>query len=501
LTLFCWASGTWWIPTDFSLLGNVSRCRWLRRFIYFPFTVDPIVQHVVIFTKLLSKILLIGMYLLHYLRTKNWNALLGYALFIGMMATGYYYNLTFVQLGLVDLGTRIVGLSERLVVMDMAYLALITCLVALSVGWWMKKSARSSDFLFKLRLAFAVVLAQTLLTFLVAEVRSETTFLTWIVAASIALGVGVPVTFSMTVDLIPVRDRGLAAALITAAAYFAAAVFSTQWQIQAFRSQILGFMAFGALGIGALAFFPIPLVRSLAYQHARPEFGRGRYVRYDEHGRPRTSRKLVTLIALMFGIYFIDSLGFLRLVDTPVYMNTAWQSPDISVRMAIGVTHVLAAFIAGVLYTGVGERGLFLWIFGIFALVHQMYGFGDPPLPGQPVPLASPLLYAVAVSLYTVVNFALWADLSTPRTISRNSALGVALSGWTATFFSTALAIRWRIGGMTIGRHLSLVDALAILFFLLMLVLTLFPEGLLSGRAPDRSKRTGRPIEDGIDES
>lgn len=441
------------------------------------------------------------MYFLHYLRTKNFNALLGYALFIGMMATGYYYNLTFVQLGLVDLGTRIVGLSERVVVMDMAYLALITCVVALSVGWWMKKSGRSNDFLFKLRLAFGVVLAQTLLTFLVAEVRSETAFLTWIVAASIALGVGVPVTFSMTVDLIPVRDRGLAAALITAAAYFAAAVFSSKWQIQAFRSQILGFMTLGALGVGALAFLPIPLVRSLARQHERPEFGRGRYVRYDADGRPRTSRRLVTLIALMFGIYFIDSLGFLRLVDTPVYMNTAWQSPEASVRIAIGVTHVLAAFIAGVLYTGVGERGLFLWIFGIFALVHQMYGFGSPPLPGQPVPLASPLLYAVAVSLYTVVNFALWADLSTPRTVSRNTALGVALSGWTATFFSTALAIRWRIGGMTIGRHLSLVDALAILFFLLMLALTLFPEGLLSGQGSVTPGRKGRQFEEGVDES
>jgi hypothetical protein len=27
-------------------------------------------------------------------------------LFVGMMATGYFYNITFVQLGLVDLGAR-----------------------------------------------------------------------------------------------------------------------------------------------------------------------------------------------------------------------------------------------------------------------------------------------------------------------------------------------------------------------------------------------------------
>jgi hypothetical protein len=135
---------------------------------------------------------------------------------------------------------------------------------------------------------------------------------------------------------------------------------------------------------------------------------------------------------------------------------------------------VLAALIAGVLYAALNEKELFLWIFGIFGLVHLMYtGMArDFPI-GEPT-LAAPILYSIAVSLYTVVNFAIWADVSTPQTISRNTALGVAMSGFTATFLSTALALRLRLAGVSLETHLRIVDALAMLFFLLVLILIFF---------------------------
>ena len=104
----------------------------------------------------------------------------------------------------------------------------------------------------KLRLTFAVVLVQTLLTALAPLVRSEEFFLAWIVAASLALGVGVPATFGLTVDLIPVGDRGLAAALITAGAYFPAAVFSGVWTIETLSAQMVAVMVPGTLALGAL---------------------------------------------------------------------------------------------------------------------------------------------------------------------------------------------------------------------------------------------------------
>ncbi len=409
------------------------------------------------------------MWLFHFLKTRNWTALSGYLLFVGMMAVGYYYNLTFVQFGLLDLGTRLVGLTREQVAVNMTYLALTTTVVAIGVGWTMTRRGWSQRFLLKLRLAFAVVLVQTLLTAAAPFIRSETLFLAWILAASVALGVGVPATFGLTVDLIPVGDRGLAAALITAGAYFPAAVFSGVWTIETLSAQMVAVMIPGAAALGVLAYVRLPLTttltRDLSAQHRRPAFGQGRFVRVGPDGEARISRYLLGLIALMFAIYFIDSLGFLRLADTPFFFEVAWQAPELFPRVTIGVMHVVAALIAGALYTAMGERLLFLWIFGVFAMVHLM-GIGTS--------LGMPILYALAVSLYTVVNFAIWADISTPRTVTRNTAVGVALSGWAATFLSTALSLQLAEMGVSLEAHLRLVDALAMVFFLLVLALLYF---------------------------
>ncbi|MGB3632555.1 MAG: hypothetical protein WA982_00790, partial [Rubrobacteraceae bacterium] len=329
----------------------------------------------------------------------------------------------------------------------------------------------------KLRLAFAVVLVQTLLTTVAQYIRTEQAFLVWIFVASVALGVGVPATFSMTVDLIPVRDRGYVAAIITSAAYFSAAVLSLDWKIEIFTSQLLLAMPLGVAGLGVLAFGKFGFIERLAQQHTMSEFGVGRFVRRGAGSRYRVNRGLPLLIVLMFGIYFVDSLGFLRLIFTPAYMETSWQSPTLGPHVFIGAAHIVGAFIAGALYTGLSERALFPWIFGIFAMVHLMYLF-DTLLPvGDGATLAMPMLYAIAVSLYTVVNFAVWADLSTPKTISLNAALGVALSAWTATFISTALSVQWRLGGMALGTHFSIVASVSLMLFIVVLLLAFFRSG------------------------
>lgn len=423
------------------------------------------------------------MELLHYIKTRRWPTVFGYGLFIGMMAAGYYYNITFIQLGLVDLGTRLIGMSKAAVAANMAWLALITCLVGLLFGLLMQWRGWGTRFVLRLRLAFIVIASQTVLTALAPSLRTETAFFGWVIATSLALGVGVPVTFSLTLDLIPVRDRGYAAGLITALAYFVAEVFSTTWTIDQFAGQMLLMMIPGALGLGGLAFLPLPFIQTLATQHTDPAFARGRFVRAREAGTIG-SRQMLLMVVLMFGVYFVDSLGFLRLITVPAYFQTAWQSPIFGTRLFLALMHVVTALIAGVLYNALNEKELFLWIFGIFALSHLMYGFHNRITPGQDAALAMPMLYVTAVSLYTVLNFAIWADLSTPRTISLNAALGVALSGWTATFISTAIAIRWE-ENLSLTRHLNTVDAIAMLFFLLLLGLIILP-----GRRQPTAERT-----------
>jgi hypothetical protein len=160
-----------------------------------------------------------------------WAPLFGFGLFVGMMAVGYYYNLTFIQLGLIDLGQRQLGLSRLSVANHMALLALLTCLTALGFGWWMNARGWGADFRFKLRMALWVVVGQTLLTFLASSLHSQAGFLVWVAACSLALGIGVPVTFSLTVDLVPVARRGLAAALVTASAYLGANLIPQAWTV------------------------------------------------------------------------------------------------------------------------------------------------------------------------------------------------------------------------------------------------------------------------------
>lgn len=391
----------------------------------------------------------------------------GFTLFVSMMAAGYYYNLTFVQLGLEDLGTRHLGLTAEAVARDMAALALMTCVTAIGFGWWLQKQPIRSNFQIKLRISFGVVLLQAVLTLMSGWIRNEGVFLLWLSGVSFSLGIGVPVMFSMTVDLVPVRWRGAAAALVTALAYFGAETLSDEWTFEAFRRQSLTMLSGGIVGMGLLAWLRHPWLKILGQQHCLPAFSRGRFV-----GREGGARHLILLIAIMFGIYFVDSLGFLRLLKTPHYMTGAWQSADLDVRLFIAGVHVAGALVAGVLYSSMPIRPLFLWIFGIFALTHLQYSFHIRTGAETSV-LSMPMLYALAVSLYTVVNFAIWADISTPDTISFNAAIGVALSGWTATFLSTGLAI-YLGEHLSLERHIQLVDSLAFLFFIFLLVVLFF---------------------------
>jgi hypothetical protein len=79
---------------------------------------------------------------------------------------------------------------------------------------------------------------------------------------------------------------------------------------------------------------------------------------------------------------------------------------------------------------------------------------------------ASPLnpgVYAIAVSFYTTLNFAIWPDLSTPETIGTHSAVGIGVAGWLATFLSTALALYFNAVELTLLSHLNVVQALSLL--------------------------------------
>ncbi|WP_166429946.1 hypothetical protein [Nesterenkonia sphaerica] len=135
---------------------------------------------------------------------------------------------------------------------------------------------------------------------------------------------------------------------------------------------------------------------------------------------------------------------------------------------------MLAALFAGILYRTLPLVVLLGGAFGLFALVQLSYMFHALTMPQAPPTLGMPLLYAVAVSIYTVLNFAIWADFSTPATIARNAALGVGVAGWLATFAATALSIWWAAIELPFAAHLRAVAAISFFLFSSCVVLFLF---------------------------
>ncbi|MGA8045338.1 MAG: hypothetical protein WCA30_03645 [Dermatophilaceae bacterium] len=413
--------------------------------------------------------------LVRIVRRRDWPAVFGYVLFIGAMAGGYFFNLTFVQLGLVDLAGRVIGLAPNEVATQLSMLAALTLVTALGTGVLMHRRGWSARFLIKLRLLFGAVVVLTGLTAAIPLVDSTTALTGWIVLASVALGVGVPSMFGLTCDLVPTRDRGWVGAVITSAAFAPAVLLTTDWRIERFAEQLLWFMVAGAAGLGLLAFAPLPLTAALARQHESPRFGQGRFVPPGSSRSTWPGPAFVVALLLMFGVYFIDSLGFLRIIDTPVFMDSAWHSAEAEPLWFIAGAHVLAAVLAGVLYPAFGQHALFGWVFALFALAQLTYVVHALTVPELPSALGTPLLYAMAVSIYTVLNFAIWADFSTPATIARNTALGVGISGWLASFLSTSLSISWRGGGMELAEHLRAVAAISLALLAVTAALLFWP--------------------------
>ena len=303
-------------------------------------------------------------------------------------------------------------------------------------------------------------------------VRTPSALLTWVLVCSLPLGVGMPLMFSTMIDLIPVRDRGYVAAVVAGLAFFVAALYPFDWRIEEFSLVVAAGMAPAVLALAVLSFTRFAFVDQLARQHE--QFGVGRFCR----GQPVRTRSFLFLglVFLMFAVFFIDSLGFLRIIEAPALMAASWQSPDIGVRLFIAVTHVVGALAAGVLYTNFGRRWLFLWIFGLFAFTHLLYTFHLRTGPEAVPTLILPLFYVLAVSFYTTLNFALWPDHATPETIGLRTALGVGVAGWLASFLSTALALYSEGARVSLVDHLNAVNALALL------VVFALPVGLYARR-------------------
>ena len=362
--------------------------------------------------------------LLDLVAERQWVPVTGYAFYVILLTAGYYYNLTFVQLGLVDLGTNRLRMPGRDVSLIMALLAVVALAVSVATGVGMDRRGWSRDLRIKLRLLTAVTAGQLTLTVIAPLLGTPAGFTAWVVVCAASIGVGMPVTFSFMGDLIPVRDRGFAAAVPAGLAFFVASLYPQEWRVEQFSAVMATVMAPAVVVLALLAFRPSRLIDQLSQQQAL--LGGGRFTRAPVTAPSTPAFALV--VAAMFAVFFIDSLGFLRIIDAPAYISTSWQSPDLDVRMFIAVTHVVGAAMAGVLYTTFDWRWLLVWVYGLFGFTHLLYTFHVSTAADAVPPLVLPGMYVLAVAFYTTLNFALWPDLSTRDTIGTRCAVGVGVA-------------------------------------------------------------------------
>lgn len=289
--------------------------------------------------------------LLDLVAQRDWVPVAGYGFCVTLLTAGYYYNLTFVQLGLIDLGTTRLGMTDGGVSLIMALLA------------WSRLPSPSSP-------AWSWTAAGG-----VATCGSSC-------SCAATIGVAMPVTFSFMADLIPVRDRGFAAAIPAGLAFFVAALYPQQWRLVEFSVVMSAVMAPAIVVLATLAFRPSRLVDRLAHQHAR--FGPGRFTRPPA---PAASTPAFALIvAAMFAVFFIDSLGipdavpplllpgfYVLAVSFYTTLNFAlW--PDLSTGVTIGTRCAVGVGVAGWLASFL-STALALWsdAAGVSLLTHLRY--------------------------------------------------------------------------------------------------------------------------------
>lgn len=391
-----------------------------------------------------------------------------FGVYVVVLAAAYYYNLTLVQLGVTDTGMQRLGLAMEVVAGAMGLLAVVTLAVTLLSGTLIDRWGWGLRTVVKCRVLFGIVVLQIGVTALLPAVASLPGFLLWIMACAVLLGAAIPVAFSLMLDLVAPGMRGYAAGAVTGCAFALAVLVPYEWAVGNFVPAAIAVLTPAAVALGAAAGAP-RLVDGLD-----PGDRTGRGARGADRTSERTrdqswavTAPLVGGVLLLFGAFFIDSLGFVRIIEQAQYVETSWQSSAITVRGTLAVTHVVGGLAAGVVYT----KGRLLWVFmtafALFGLAQCLYVYDI--VVGGPSVLTTviPLVYILAVSSYTTVAFALWPDLATPGTIGRYTAVGIGVGAWTATFSSTALALVSELVQLRIAWHLGVVAGLSAGFLLL----------------------------------
>lgn len=380
-------------------------------------------------------------------------------LFVGSMLTANYLSgVKLVQWGIPSLGRDTCAVPDAQLNLLMALMAIISCVVAITSGLLINKiSLQFKQRLLLLLMGFAV---QGGIAFVGTFISTPIQFTIWIIIFSIVLGFLICQPFVFVFMLIPSKDRGIFAGIVTGLAYLIGNFSMAEWTyIGLSMETIVVTIPLGLLIIYAL----INLKRMNIYDYTKEKD--------DKYSGPFIKTyNFAIIVLLMFGVYFVDSFGFLRIAKQPFFM-ILWHG-EFGVKMWLGISHLISAVLMGIIYQKRKELGpMTIFISSLTGFIICDFLFSSNPTGAFLYIIA--YLYCATVSFYTINSFIVWADISNSSNISSRAGIGIGIGGWLSSFLSTALTEQLLVvlpGDEGYKIHLMISGIIAILFLAIALL-------------------------------
>ncbi len=384
-----------------------------------------------------------------------WNTWFPYLFVIALLTGGYVFGVMLVQHGIPDYARNVVGMTENEISTCMVLLGIISCISAVITGILIDKYHLSLKTRF--RINGLIMIVQMVATNTIYLAITTPLFIIWISIFSVLVGMMFPLSFSYMFFMIPVKHRGYVAGIITSGTYIISNVSPVAWDFGGMMNAT-AITAAPAIILMIVLFLKKGLIESY---EITPE----RSIDYEKESN---NNIFAVLVVLMFAIYFIDSFGFLRIINDTAIYNATWNG-SFDIRLLIATAHVIPALLMGYLYQKHGEKIVLICTFAIFFVVDLLFMF----YPSGLFLLFCASIYCAVVSFYTINTFAIWADNSNKENVATYSGIGVGVGGWLSSFLSTAITTQLfvvlpNVQGFQV--HLGITSLMA-LFFLLITML------------------------------
>ena len=264
--------------------------------------------------------------------------------------------------------------------------------------------------------------AATLFLVVISGYITPQLYVPWIFVLGFVFGASTCIMYSFIFDLIPQQYRGLNAGILTGIIYLIGASSMEEWTFWNFRRDII-------IWLGLTLIIQIIYIIFNTFDEEQ--------IAKIQDQPPKYTFDLKLVCVLLFLILFIDSFGFLRIVGNPEILAATWQGTQ-GFRFYIGMIHFTTAILIGVYYNKLKPLNVAMISVILFILADGMLALIEF---NPTIKYILPILYASAVSIYTLVFLSLLADISTKENYYKVIGIGMAVFGWFSSYLATAISL------------------------------------------------------------